>query len=99
MPARPGHRRLDVFAEAQHDAALAFRNDVETTREPDYKHETDKQADPTHSARPAASATGAAIAAAPAEETFELAVEIAPQLFEIGRALVARRGAGPTSDR
>ena len=34
-------------------------------------------------------------AAAPAEKTFELAIEVAPQLFEIGRALIA--AAGPPS--
>src|SRR4029079_4441282 len=88
--AAPGRGVFDVPAEPQHDAALPFRNDVETTRKPYDDHECREQTEAAHAPlRAARTARAAVTTAASAEKPFELAIEIAPQLLEIRRPLIA----------
>src|SRR5207237_3689886 len=94
-PAQARRGFLRELAEAEHDAALAFHDDVEAAGEP---HGDDEKSE---RARAAAKAPRrrrpwrllAAAAPAPAEDLGEAAVKVAPQLVEIRRALVADAGA------
>src|SRR4029079_95342 len=88
--------RLDHVCNAQPSATWTSRTDVEATRHPDehdeYRDQTGAAAETTRSARHARRGVRPAPTA---EETVELAIEIAPQLLEIGRPLIPSAAAGP----
>jgi hypothetical protein len=81
------------LAERQHDAALSFHDDVEPAGEPHREHDSREQPGAAQArSREEARRLAAASAAAPAEQLAEAAVEVAPQLVEVGRALIAAAG-------
>jgi hypothetical protein len=91
VPARPGLRGLRVLAEAGHDAAPAFVDDIEAAREPDEEHERDDEAGAADGeAAPRGTAAGVAAVTAP-EQVAHAAIDVAPDLVEVGRtaAIVA----------
>ncbi len=105
-PAETGAHGVLVFAELGDDGLLAFLHDEETGAEPDKHHDRPDQTDADAGAfhvglKPATAAktttfVATAAAARTAEKTAQLAVEIAPQLVQVGWTLV-RALAAPTS--
>ena len=98
-----GLRGLRVLAEAGDDAAAAFVDDVEAAREPDERRRAATRmptpAERQPSARPPPPPPRVvAVAALAAEELVHAAVDVAPDLVEIGRS-AARYRACPTGDR
>ncbi|WP_240651415.1 MULTISPECIES: hypothetical protein [unclassified Variovorax] len=87
-----------VAAELGDDSLLAFVHDEEAGAEPDQDghrgHEADAEARVLHvglvavAATAAAAAVGTVAAALAAEETAELAIEVAPEFVKVGRSLV-----------
>src|SRR5262249_53485601 len=95
VPARAGHRGLEVAAEAQDHAALALVHDVEAAREPhrDDQHEDQRDAAAHGRTVVAAAASGrgsagAAIPGTEAEQRGDLLLRLADHLLEIGRTVV-----------
>src|SRR5690606_17245349 len=85
------------LAELQHEAAIGRIDDVEAARQPDDDEQGDKDADAAAEElrieldrRPAIAAVATAVVAAFAvvHHAGELAVEIPPEFFEVGRPLV-----------
>ena len=95
-PAQPGARLLRELAERQHDAALALDDDVEAACEPHREDDARKQAR-TAEAGPGNARRLAASTAPPAEELGEAPVEVAPELVQVGRALISAAWAAGTS--
>ena len=92
MPARPGQRRLGVLAKARHDAAPPFVDDVEAAREPDNGNDENQPgATELHSRLARLAAVGGRLLARAlaAEQLVHPAIDIAPDLVEIGRAAAA----------
>jgi hypothetical protein len=90
MPARAGHGGLGVFAEAQHDAALAGIDDIEAGGQPDQHGQADEQAGAAGDVELAAATDArrrlvAASALAP-EQLVQAAIEVLPEFIEIRRA-------------
>src|SRR5690606_6858327 len=95
-PAQARLGLLRVAPEGEHDAARAGVDDVEAAREPDDHDEGEQHARAAAELRRARAATAAArrlvAAAALAEELGQAPVEVAPQLVEVRRTLVAAAG-------
>ncbi len=95
-PAQPRFRGLGIPAECQHNASLRRIDNVEATGQPDQQHQYGQRADTAAKNLEVHWRTGGAVAAivtiaAPtllAEQAGKSAIEIAPQIFEIGGALV-----------
>src|SRR6185503_4177272 len=85
------------FAEGEDDAFLALDHDVEAARHPDRDRDQEQQPGAAEGEAAAAARRGRlAAAAAPAEQLGEPAVEVAPQLVEIRRTLIAPARASGT---
>ena len=92
VPARARLRGLGVLAEARDDAAAAFVDDVEAAREPDDERRARRACRRRRSARPAPAAappSPPSRLALAAEELVHPAIDVAPDLVEIGRAAAA----------
>jgi hypothetical protein len=93
-PLQARFRRFVQLAETQHDAPLAGVYDVEPARQPDYGSKSGDQPDTTAELAevqvrhfiPAVTTTRATT---PTEHAGEATIEITPQLFEVGRPLIA----------
>src|SRR5262249_12416226 len=89
-PVEARGRLLGELAEGEDDAALALDDDVEAAREPDADRHQQEQAGAAEGEAPAGRRRLlAATAAPPAEQLGEPAVEVAPELVEIRRTLIA----------
>src|SRR5258706_229818 len=97
-PAQPRAGLLGEFAERQHYAALAFHDDVEPAREPDRQHDSREQPGAAEArSGEEARRLAAACAAATAEQLAQAAIEVAPELVQIRRALISAARAAGTS--
>src|SRR4051812_36820234 len=93
MPARTRHCGFEVTAKAQHHAALPFGHDIEAARKPHREYETCEQTGSAEAPRTSSLGCGSTtIAASSTEKTFQLTIEIAPELFQVGWALIASAG-------
>ncbi len=93
VPARAGHRRLEVFAQPQHHAAPAFVHDVEAAREPQGDDEQDDEDHPSahgrvHVAARAGPGRRAGGTAAKTEQARDFLLQLSQDLIEIGRTFV-----------
>ena len=103
-PAQAGLGGGDVLAQAQHDGALVGVHRIQAARQPDHEHQRREHAEAAAellegkagelgavAATPAVAAAEAAATpgALAAEHAGEALVEIAPDLLEVGRSLVA----------
>src|SRR5882724_3056812 len=88
MPTRPGHGRFNVFAEAQHHAAAALVDDVETAEHPDQQRNQNDQPEAAaplpHGRRAVAAGRSSA-----AKYSGKFLIELAQNLVEIRRAIAA----------
>src|SRR6185437_203317 len=95
MPAQTRLGSFHVFSETQHQASLAFIDDVKSTRYPKQQEQSGKQANaaaiPPWSAAATGSLTTARVSPASLafEQVIELLVKIAPQLIQIRRTGIA----------
>ena len=92
VPARPGLRGLGVLAEAGDDAAAAFVDDVEAAREPDDDAPARRACPRRRAAAAARRPPPPSPASSPplaAEQVVHAAVDVAPDLVEIGRSAAA----------
>ena len=83
--------RFDKLAETQHDTTLACIDDVQAAGQPDDDDQAEHHADATAelARRHGRTAFATAVVRLAAEQPRQALVEIAPQVFQIGRSLIA----------